>query len=108
MPPPPSSTSSRIKTINATTLVYPLIKLYYTVGLGLGWMPGPPPGIGCAVGAGDVTVGFCDGAVCAPNQFHCVKPKNKRISTSKAMTAAAMPALIVSLVSTTSEPAGLQ
>jgi len=46
-----------------------------------------------------------------PNQFHDVKPKNKRISTSRARIAAAMPAPappVVSLVSTTSEPAGLQ
>jgi len=45
-----------------------------------------------------------------PNQFHCVKPKNRRISTSSERIAAAMPAPapVESLVSTTSEPAGLQ
>jgi len=81
--------------------------------LGLGAIPPPaPPGIGWAVGTGDEIVGFCDGADCVPNQFHCVKPKNRTISTRKARTAAAMPAPapapIVSSVSTTSEPAGLQ
>jgi hypothetical protein len=73
----------------------------------------PPPGAVLLVGAGLETVGLLLGAVDrAPNQFHCVKPKNRRISTRRARIAAAMPAPapppVVSLVSTTSEPAGLQ
>src|ERR1700758_929343 len=68
-----------------------------------------------APGAGDVTAGLLvvDGATPrVPNQFHCVKPKNSRISTSRASTAAATlapaPAPMSPPVSTTSEPAGLQ
>src|SRR5258708_13051949 len=76
-------------------------------------VPTPEPAPEAVVGAGLVTVGLLAGAadVRAPNQFHCVKPKNSRISTRRARIAAVMPApapLVVSLVSTTSDPAGLQ
>src|SRR4029077_4780649 len=76
-------------------------------------VPPPEPTPVPVVGAGLVTVGLLAGAPDdrAPNQFHCVKPKNSRISTRRARIAAAMPAPappVVSLVSTTSEPAGLQ
>jgi hypothetical protein len=66
------------------------------------------------VGAGLVTVGLLAGALLERvlNQFHCVNPKNSSIKTRSARIAAAMPAPapppVVSLVSTTSEPAGLQ
>src|SRR5438445_7812609 len=71
----------------------------------------PPPPL---LGIGDATDGLLivDGETDrVPNQFHCVKPKNRRISTSSARIAAATPAPAPpteSLVSTTSEPAGLQ
>jgi hypothetical protein len=74
----------------------------------------PPPALlGDAAGddAGDVTTGVLGWPLGAlPNQFQRVKPKNSRISTSSAMSAAAIPAPApeASLVSTTSEPAGLQ
>jgi hypothetical protein len=72
--------------------------------------PVPPPLF--VVGAGLVTVGLLAGAAeRVPNQFHCVKPKNRRISTSRARIAAAIPAPApdpVESVSTTSDPAGLQ
>ena len=75
----------------------------------LGEALAPPPG------AGEATVGLLtvDGASClVPNQFHCAKPKNRTISTSSARMAAAIPAPAPvpksPLVSTTSEPAGLQ
>ena len=73
-------------------------------------MPPPPPG----AGAGDVTVVVFDGVEgweLAPNQFHCVKPKKRMMSTKSAMIAAAIPApapAVVPSVSTTSEPTGLQ
>src|SRR5579864_9835533 len=81
--------------------------------MALGDAPPPAPPLPPCVGIGDVTVGFCTGATArVPNQFHCVKPKNRRISTSTARIAAATPAPapapIVSPVSTTSEPAGVQ
>jgi hypothetical protein len=69
---------------------------------------------GAAGGAGCVTVVVFDGELDSgrvPNQFHCVKPKNSRMSTSSARIAAATPAPdpdVVVSVSTTSEPAGLQ
>ena len=68
---------------------------------------------GEAGAAGEVTTGvfeFGEPLGALPNQFHRVNPKNKRTRTSSAMSAAAMPAPApaVSLVSTTSEPAGLQ
>lgn len=69
----------------------------------------PPP-----AGAGEVTVVELGGATdCdrVPNQFHCVKPKKSRMSTSNASIAAAIPGPApdaVLSVSTTSEPAGLQ
>jgi len=66
-------------------------------------------------GMGDVTLGLLvvePAPERAPNQFHCVKPKNSRISTSRARIAAATPAPapapVSPDVSTTSEPAGLQ
>ena len=78
-------------------------------------------GDGCALGEpltvaplGDAIDGLfvvVGTTVRAPNQFHWVKPKNRSINTSKARIAAATPApapALVSLVSTTSEPAGLQ
>jgi hypothetical protein len=46
-----------------------------------------------------------------PNQFHCVKPKKRSISTKSAIIAAAIPApapAVVPSLSTTSEPTGLQ
>jgi hypothetical protein len=67
-----------------------------------------------AAGAGCVTVVVFEGELnCdrVPNQFHCVKPKNNKMSTSSARIAAAAPAPgpdVVDSVSTTSEPAGLQ
>ena len=51
------------------------------------------------------------GACTLPNQFQRVKPKKSSTSTISAMSAAAMPApapAVSPLVSTTSEPAGLQ
>src|SRR5438309_11281887 len=82
--------------------------------MALGEAP-PPPLLGlCLAGAGDVTVGLfvVDGTPDrVPNQFHCVKPKNSRISTSMARIAAATPAPApppMSPVSTTSLPAGDQ
>src|SRR5437868_5926972 len=82
--------------------------------MALGEAPPPPLGL-CCPGAGEVTDGLfiVDGAPDrVPNQFHCVKPKNSRISTSRARIAAAMPAPapapVSPDVSTTSEPAGLQ
>jgi len=45
-----------------------------------------------------------------PNQFHCVKPRNRMTIISSARSAAAIPAPAPEpeSVSTTSEPAGLQ
>jgi hypothetical protein len=85
----------------------------HQLGFGDGELP-PPPLLGDAAGdaAGDVTTGVFGwplGAV--PNQFQRVKPKNSRIRTRSAISAAAMPAPAPEaspLVSTTSEPAGLQ
>jgi hypothetical protein len=64
---------------------------------------------------GEATVGLLvvDGAAeRVPNQFHDVKPKNSRMSTSRARIAAAIPAPapepVSPDVSTTSLPAGLQ
>src|SRR5437660_10442036 len=80
--------------------------------MALGEAP-PPLGL-CLAGAGDVTVGLfvvVGAPDRVPNQFHCVKPKNSRISTSRARIAAATPAPApppVSPVSTISLPAGLQ
>src|SRR5436305_5978543 len=80
--------------------------------MALGEAP-PPLGL-CLAGAGDVTVGLfvvVGAPDRVPNQFHCVKPKNSRISTSMARIAAATPAPApppTSPVSTTSLPAGLQ
>jgi hypothetical protein len=75
--------------------------------LALGEALPPPP-----LGVDTVGLLVVDGAAeRVPNQLHCVKPKNSRISTSKARIAAAIPAPApepVSLVSTTSLPAGLQ
>src|SRR5437764_2709567 len=82
--------------------------------MALGEAPPPPPLGLCLAGAGDVTVGLfvvVGAPDRVPNQFHCVKPKNSRISTSMARIAAAIPAPApepVSPVSTTSLPAGLQ
>jgi hypothetical protein len=68
-----------------------------------------------ALGAGEVIDGLLvvvGATPRVPNQFHCVKPKKRRINTRSARTAAATPAPApapMSLpVSTTSEPAGLQ
>jgi hypothetical protein len=70
----------------------------------------PPPLLGDA--AGDVTTGVLGWVLGgAPNQFQRAKPKNSRINTMSAMSAAAMPApapVVSPLVSTTSVPAGLQ
>jgi len=77
-------------------------------------VPPPDPAPVPVVGAGLLTVGLLAGAVPdrVLNQFHCVKPKNSTIRTRSARIAAAIPAPapdpVVSLVSTTSEPAGLQ
>src|SRR5207248_6920385 len=74
----------------------------------------PPPLLPLGFGAADWTTCCWGGAVVvgtAPNQFHRVNPKNSRISTSSAISAAAMPApapVVSPPVSTTSEPAGLQ
>src|SRR5438105_15651359 len=82
--------------------------------MALGEAPPPPPLGLCLAGAGDVTVGLfvvVGAPDRVPNQFHCVKPKNSRISTSMARIAAATPAPApppTSPVSTTSLPAGLQ
>jgi hypothetical protein len=69
-----------------------------------------PPLLGEA--AGDVTTGPLGCCVKPlPNQFQRVKPKNSNTSTSSAISAAAMPApapAVSPLVSTISEPAGLQ
>ncbi len=73
-----------------------------------------PPLLGDAAGddAGDVTTGAFDWPLGAlPNQSQRVKPKNSKIRTSSATSAAAIPApapVVSPLVSTTSEPAGLQ
>src|SRR5689334_6216060 len=77
---------------------------------GDGWALGdeaPPP----PLGIGDVTAGLFCTPDRVPNQFHWVKPKKRRISTSSASTAATMPEPApapMSLPSTTSVPAGLQ
>jgi hypothetical protein len=79
----------------------------YLLGEAAGEAVAPPP-----LGIGELTVGElgCVVGLALLNQFHFVKPKNKKTKTSRAMSAAAMPAPApaVSLVSTTSEPAGLQ
>jgi hypothetical protein len=65
-----------------------------------------------AAGAGCATVVVFEGELdCdrVPNQFHCVKPKNCRTSTSSAKIAAAAPAPgpdVVDSASTTSETRG--
>src|SRR4051794_17381152 len=72
-----------------------------------GELPPPPPLLG--EDAGDVTTGLLLlGRLLGPlpNQFHRVKPKKSRTSTSSAINAAAMPApapLVSPPVSTTSE-----
>ena len=75
---------------------------------------GDPPPPELALGIGDATLGlFCVLVLGAtlPNQFQRVKPKKSRISTSSAISAAAIPAPAPEVsppVSTTSDPAGLQ
>src|SRR5438477_11692469 len=82
--------------------------------MALGEAPPPPPLGLCLAGAGDVTVGLfvvVGAPARVPKQFHCVKPKNSRISTSMARIAGATPAPAPpppSPVSTTSLPAGRQ
>jgi hypothetical protein len=87
--------------------------VFYQLGDAAGEPDGelpPPPLLGDA--AGDVTIGVLGCPLGgAPNQFQRAKPKNSRINTMSAISAAAMPApapVVSPLVSTTSEPAGLQ
>ncbi len=57
----------------------------YLDGDGIALGEEPPPGL--PPGIGDATVGLLVVAGApdrVPNQFHCVKPKNMRISTSRA------------------------
>src|SRR5579859_2520229 len=90
----------------------PYLRRLTQLGEADGELP-PPPAPLLGEAAGDVTTGVFGWPLLGPlpNQFHLVKPKNSSISTSRAMSTAAMPApapVVSPLVSTTSEPAGLQ